>query len=264
MLPHHQRLVDHFTALCQTDARILAAFLGGSHARGQADDHSDLDLYLILTDDRFENFAAECAAFLQQMGELVFFENFGLPNLAFYIFADGVEGELGWARASAFTHLHRGAYQVLVDKPPLLTGVVFEGQAVDLEERTEQLRRELMYFWHDFSHLLTALGRDQVWWAHGQLEVVRQICVKLARLGHNFADPDFSDEGYFKVERAIAAKYLAPLATSFCPLDREAIRQAAWVVVRYYQSLAPELARRHGLEYPKRLEEVMVARLEKL
>lgn len=33
----HQRLVDRFLAVCQADERVIAAFLGGSYARGTAD-----------------------------------------------------------------------------------------------------------------------------------------------------------------------------------------------------------------------------------
>jgi hypothetical protein len=40
--------------------------------------------------------------------------------------------------------------------------------------------------------------------------------------------------------------------------------QAALAIVRFYQELAPLLARTHGILYPNGLERVMVDRLEKL
>ena len=33
-LPHHQAVIDRFVAACQADARVVAAFLYGSHASG--------------------------------------------------------------------------------------------------------------------------------------------------------------------------------------------------------------------------------------
>ncbi|HEX6383969.1 MAG TPA: nucleotidyltransferase domain-containing protein [Anaerolineae bacterium] len=47
---NHQIVIDRFVASCRADERVVAAFLGGSYARGAADEYSDLDLYLITTD----------------------------------------------------------------------------------------------------------------------------------------------------------------------------------------------------------------------
>ena len=45
--PAHQTAIRRFVAACQDDEWVIAAFLGGSYARGAADAYSDLDLYLI-------------------------------------------------------------------------------------------------------------------------------------------------------------------------------------------------------------------------
>jgi predicted nucleotidyltransferase len=53
MLPisvRHKNVLDRFTEICQEDDRVLAAFLGGSYARGATDPYSDLDLYIITTE----------------------------------------------------------------------------------------------------------------------------------------------------------------------------------------------------------------------
>src|SRR5215212_4521383 len=93
---HHQALVDRFVNVCSADERIVAAFLGGSNAKGKADEYSDLDLCVITSDASFEEFYNQRESFLRSLGDLVFFENFGNPNVAFYIFADGNEGELNF------------------------------------------------------------------------------------------------------------------------------------------------------------------------
>src|SRR6266498_5670337 len=90
----HQNFVNRFVAACQADERVIAAFLGGSYAKGTADTYSDIDLSLITTDAAYEGFFAGRAAFLRLLGEPVFLEDFGLPNIAFFIFSDDTEGEL--------------------------------------------------------------------------------------------------------------------------------------------------------------------------
>jgi len=58
-LPSEYRdLFSNVRAACVADARIRAAWLGGSVARGEADAGSDLDVLLAIDDDLFDDFAA--------------------------------------------------------------------------------------------------------------------------------------------------------------------------------------------------------------
>jgi predicted nucleotidyltransferase len=68
--------LDRFVAACREDTRVVAAFLGGSHAAGRADEYSDLDLYVIVDDQNYDTFFAGRRAFLGHLGEPVFFEDF--------------------------------------------------------------------------------------------------------------------------------------------------------------------------------------------
>ncbi|MEZ4672895.1 MAG: hypothetical protein R2932_01465 [Caldilineaceae bacterium] len=117
--------------------------------------------------------------------------------------ADGVEGELWIGKASDFQGIHGGAYQVLVDKQGILDGVTFSLQEADPTEQLAKLRQLIMDFWHEMGHFTKALGREQLWFAYGSLEELRSICVNLARLQHNFEDPDVGDEPYWKIDLAM-------------------------------------------------------------
>src|SRR5579883_3048545 len=64
-----QTVINRFVAACQSDERVVAAFLGGSYARDTADTYSDLDLYLITTDESYDDFFADREAFIRQLGE---------------------------------------------------------------------------------------------------------------------------------------------------------------------------------------------------
>jgi hypothetical protein len=156
--PHHQVVVDRFIAACEADARIVAAFLGGSYAKGTADDFSDLDLGVITTDAAYEDFHAEREAFVRGLGQLLFFETFGSDVSVFFILADGTEGELATGGWSKFAHINSGPYRVLLDKQGVLAGATIPWQEVDPAEQTEMLRRLIFWFWHDVSHVITALA----------------------------------------------------------------------------------------------------------
>jgi predicted nucleotidyltransferase len=262
--PHQQAFIDRFVAACQAAEGVRAALLIGSYAKGKADRFSDLDLYLAATDAAHPGFVAGREAFLKQLGDLVFLESFDRPDTAFYIFADGVEGELYLGRASQIRQTINEPYQVLLDKDGLLTEALpLAGPALPTDQ-TETLRRQIFGFWHEVSHFVTALGRGQLWWAFGQLEALRGICVNLARLQYSFADAEVGDEPYFKVETVMPIERIAGLQAALCPMERGAMLQSAFVILRFYQELARDLSQTHGLAYPAKLDRVMVERLEKL
>ena len=249
---------------CESDERVVAAFIGGSYATGQVDADSDLDLYLITTDGKFEDFLAGREAFVHLLGEPLFLEDFGEPYSLFYIFSNGTEGELWIGRESQFNHIHSGPYRILLDKKGVLTKVVFASPISDQVGQMETLRQQIHWFWHELSHFISAMGRGQLFWAYGQLEAMRLLCLNLTRLTQNFADTQVGDEPYFKVEQALPGDQLTSLKATYCPMERKAMYQAVLVILSFYRELARPLARRHGLTYPAELDRLMVEQLEAL
>jgi predicted nucleotidyltransferase len=261
---HHQVIMNRFVAACQADERVMAAFLGGSYARGTPDAYSDLDLYLITTDEAYDDFTTSHEAFMRRLGEPLFLEDFNEYgfDLVLFIFADGTEGELGLGRESHFHHIHGGPYKVLLDKKGILAGVVLPSYEPAQAEQIEKLRRLVNWFWHDLlHHFITPMARGQLWSAYGALEELRLTCVNLARLRQNFSA---EVEGYEKVEQALPVEQLAPLQATCCPLEQDAMLQAALSIVRFYQELAPPLAQAHGIPHPADLARLMSGRLELL
>ena len=152
--------------------------------------------------------------------------------------------------------------RVLLDKKGILAGAVFPWPEPAQAEQIERLRSLIYWFWHDLSHhFITSMARGQIWSAYGALGDLRLTCVNLARLQQNF---QAEAEGYEKVEQAISVEQLSPLRATFCPLEQGAMLQAALVIVRFYQDLAPLLAETHGIPYPADLDRVIYGRLEQL
>jgi predicted nucleotidyltransferase len=257
----YQRLVDRFVAVCRADPRVVAASLGGSYARGAADAYSDLDLDVVTSDEAYAEFAAERAAFVRQLGEPLLVEDFDLPGMVFFIFRDGCEGEIAFAPAGDLSCLHAGPHRVLVDKLQRLTGAPVPWPAVATDDQRETLRRLLQWFWHDLAHFVAALGRGQLWWAHGQLEDLRRYCVNLLWLERDFTR---RPEAYEKVELVVPEERLAPLAATYCPHAYAPLLAAGETVVRCFRELAQPLARAHGLRYPVELDGLLGARLQAL
>jgi len=262
--PNQQAFIERFVKACEADDRIVAAFLGGSYAKGSADAYSDVDLCVITTDRAFEEFFNGREAFLRSLGDLVFLEDFGIPHIAFYMYADDTEGELNFGSESQLGEIHSGPFHVLLDKKHILKGAEFPERVPASSKQIEKLRSQVQVFWHELSHFITAMRRGQIWWAQGQLEALRAICVNLARLRHDILDGDVGEEAYFKIENAMPVEKLSPLKETFGTLDREQILKAVHVIVRFYREVAPALAQEHGVQYSQALERVMLERLQKL
>lgn len=264
LAPAAQQVIDRFVAGCRADARVVAAFLSGSLASGAADEHSDLDLGLIATDAAYDDVLAGREALVRRLGEPLLLETFGPTGPLFFILSDGTEGELAVGRESVFGHVAAGPHRVLLDRTGILDGVAFAGEHPNPDEQRETLRRLVMWFWHDLSHFITAMARDQRWWAYGELEVLRRSCAGLLRLRHASADADAGDEPYYKVDEALGAAQLAPLHGTLCTEEPADMLRAAGAIVLFYRSLAQPLAESRGVGYPHALERLLLDRLAAL
>ena len=262
--PHQRTFVDRFVSACQADERVVAAFLGGSTVKGYADVYSDIDLCLITTDPAFEDVVNQKEAFLRSLGELLFLEDFDNPNTAFYMFADDTEGELNFGRESRLQDIHADRFRILIDKKNLLAGAMFSGIEPAYAGQIEKLQGHIQVFWHELAHFITAMGRGQIWWAQGQLEALRAICVNLARLRHNILDAEAGDEPYFKIENLMPVEQLSALKETFGPMEKAEMLKAGLAIVRFYREIAPPLAQQHGIHYSHELERLMLDRLQKL
>lgn len=264
LLPNHQRIMDRFMTACQTDDRVTAALLVGSYVKGLPDKHSDLDLYVITTDDGFDDFTANRSAFVERLGEPLFMENFDQPDFVFLIFADGSEVEISFGRENQLTEIFDQPFGVLLDKKNLTSGIVPRKRDADNEQQKEKLRRLIYWFWHELSHFTTALARGQLWWAQGQLNAIRLNCINLTRLQNDFSDHEIGEEGYFKIEKAISIEQLSALEMTYCPMEKRAMLESAFEIVRFFRNVATPLASTYGIAYPECLDQVIAEKLESL
>lgn len=252
-----QKAVERFRALCQADPRIVAAFVGGSLATGTADEYSDIDVYLIIADEEYASFFADRAAFMRQLGEPVFledFDGFGF-DMVLFIFEDGIKGELALAKASSFLHIHEGPYRVLVDKTGLLKEVTFPIERVPVEEQRQNLIEHLKFFWRGFLVMSQALGRGNLLSAATYLEGVRRRLVSVCRLSVDFQDGG----GHPRLEAILPSHLQEALCDAFPPVEREAMVEAARQMADLFQQVARPLAAQQKIAYPNAIEQTVLA-----
>ena len=143
---HHRSLCRGVPGRCAGDSCFSPRLV----RQWTADAYSDLDLGLITTDEAYEDLFTGREAFIRLLGEPLFLETFDLPNVVFFFFSDGTEGELSIGRTSDFNHINRGAYRTLLDKTGILAGAVFTGHEPAQAEQLEVARRLIAWYWHDY------------------------------------------------------------------------------------------------------------------
>jgi len=255
-------VLDRFVAACSADHRIVAAFLSGSAAADAADEHSDLDLYAVVPDDDIDEVVAGRERLIAQLGDALFLEDFGNDGLVFAILSDGTDIELHFVRESALDQVRSGPHRVLVDDHGVLAGTTFPFPEFDRATQAKELRTVVMWFWHDLSHFAAAIDRDHLWWAAGQLEALRAYCVRLARVEQG-VEP-MPEEPYWKLDAEMPTAPLDPIRSTYVPLERTALLDAARTLLAFFRSRARTIAEAHGLTYPEALDGLAGARLDDL
>jgi len=255
-----QETVKRFQAVSQSDARIVAAFVGGSLATDTADTYSDLDLYLITADEQYDSFFAERVAFMCQLGEPVFLEDFnGFGfDMVLFILESGAKGELGLAKASRFLHIHNGPCRVLVDKIGLLKGVAFPIERIPQEEQCRNLNELVKSFWRYLYLVTGALGRNHLLSAASYFEGMRHRLLQVCRLSVDFADGG----SHPRLEALLTLSLVENLSRMFPHLEREEMIASVKESAQLFQQLAKPLAQAHGITYPTPLEQLVLTRFE--
>jgi predicted nucleotidyltransferase len=249
-------MTERIAAIARADDRIRAVLLYGSHATGSADGFSDIDIGLVVADDAYDEVLARPGELAGTIGDPLLVEDFGEPANLHVILADGVDLELIVGRASELT-LER-PYRVLLDKDGLEEAARDRRPPPPPDIDTERVRQLVHWFWHDVGHVITALGRGHLLWAHGQLEELRGVCIGLARVESGM---EIDDEPYWKIDAALPEERLAALRATVVAPEAGPMRDAALALVDLYRELAPAAAASHGIEYPTELDRILSDRL---
>lgn len=254
-----EALIVRFEAACTDDERIIAAFVGGSVARGTADDHSDLDLCVVTTDDGFDDVFTERASIVGALGRPLFLEVWGDEHPeVFTILADGSVVEMFFVRQRDLSVAEVGAIAPLIDRHGVLAAVDLPVRPPARGDLVAATREVLAWFWHDADHLTTALARGHAWWAYGQVEALRGHCVNVVRLG---AGRPSEPEPYWKLDADLSTEPLEDVRRTIVPIELPALSRAGRELVAFFGRHGREAAATYDLEYPTEVERLTASRL---
>lgn len=168
----------------QADLRIRALRLRGSIARGTADEYSDLDTRIWISDDEYEATLANLPGLVRSIGPTldILFETPGSPYL-FVQFTDGVQLELSSGRASEASGRDHGVV-VLLDRDGLWDQPCQPSPAWDQD-------LWLGWAWIALCDIDKYLRRDSLWEALTTLEKARSLLLRHHAATTGMRDPEY-------------------------------------------------------------------------
>jgi hypothetical protein len=189
----------------------------GSIARGTADEYSDLDTRIWISDDAYEAALADLPALIRTIGPTldILFETPGSPYL-FVQFADGVQLELSTGRVSEASGRDHGVV-VLLDRDGLWDEPYQAAAAWD-----EELW--LGWAWIALFDVDKYLRRDSLWEALTTLEKARSLLLRHHAAVIGMRDPEYGVTSLLDYGGALPEG----LESTVAGLDAAEIRRAAF------------------------------------
>jgi len=166
-LGERQALLDNATRLLHPDERIVAAWLIGSFGRGDPDEWSDIDLWIVVRDDAIEAVTAARLEFAANLGMPVLFEDApqnAPPGGAFLTVMFGGTG--GAHLVDLYWH------PLSLARRPSGTRLIFERVTIPMaephpalsdDERMERAVQQTRYFWVMSAIVAKAIVRRKSW-----------------------------------------------------------------------------------------------------
>lgn len=168
----------------EADPRIRAFRVRGSIARGTADEYSDLDTRIWVSDDQYEAALADLPTLIRAVGPTldIMFETPGSPYL-FVQFADGVQLELSSGRVSEASGRDHGVV-VLLDR---------DGLWDQPNQPTPAWDQSLWlgWAWIALFNIDKHLRRDSLWEALTTLEKARSLLLRHHAAETGMRDPEY-------------------------------------------------------------------------
>ena len=211
------RLLD----AAEADPRIRAYRVRGSMARGTADEYSDLDTRIWVSDDQYDAALADLPSLVRSIGPTldILFETPGSPYL-FVQFADGVQLELSCGRASEAGGRDHGVV-VLLDRDGLWDQPYETALAWD-----EDLW--LGWAWIALFDIDKYLRRDSLWEALSTLEKARSLLLRHHAAETGMRDPEYGVTSILDYGGTLPEG----LETTVAGLNGADIRRAAYACAR--------------------------------
>ena len=250
----HEEYLHAFVDKASSEVSILAAWLEGSFGKGTADRYSDIDIHLLIAEEKAATFQKHLESWLSDVQPLVFFRETFPGQMITGITTEGLRVDV-WVHSGSTIRLERAKVHVLLAAEHCITFAA-ASRKDELPDVASTLKHHLNEFWRLLSILPTVLGRQEyIAGSMGTTFLVMSLTEVLIIGNGQQRDRgikninDFiSQTGREAIESALAVR----------GMDKESIARTHLRLTGLMQRYGPEIAAQHGVAYPSRLERAVV------
>ncbi|MEZ4634364.1 MAG: aminoglycoside 6-adenylyltransferase [Caldilineaceae bacterium] len=244
--------IDQLTTLAKDDPRVRAVWLAGSFGKGIADQFSDVDAHLLLTETALEDFRQGVRAWLEQIRPLVLFRLMFDGQMVNALTVDGLRLDL-WLHTGDAADVPQGATRVLWQQEDVLRWIPAPSPQLTRDEVTRQLEWLIPEFWRCIAMLPVVWGRGErivgVTGAMVEIQVLTDVFIAGAGVRNDRGAKARNDFLPADLRAAVESAIYLPELTD------DALVQLHLRLARLMQQHGPILCARWQIEYPQQIED---------
>jgi len=241
-----ETLLRKVASLVGEDPGFMGMWTVGSMATGTADRYSDLDLYLLVRSDKYNEVYSERSSFARKIGKVISTFEVEWPNCQLYgvILDSCVEVDLCYCKPEQVEIF--GPYKIIVDKEGSLQELLSKHTLTYETDVKKRLTEHLDFAAYNLMHAINMLGRGEYWSSIRQVEMLRKRIVSLIGLR---TKTDVEEE-YRRLEQLVKEETNKSLQETLCHYDFESIAGAIHATAALFVREAQKLCRDENLSFP--------------
>ena len=264
-LLEHRKLLERAVARLWDDARVMGLVVGGSLAHGVADLYSDVDLYVVVRDEAFDEVFAYRDALVEAVGSPLFgFDVDPMPGGStdhIVVYEGPVKFDLMYLKESDLEPAPKWiGCVVLKDATGHVGEVVAHSEGLAPPRPTsEELLNLNQEFWIRCWYVFGKIERGELWEALDGLHSIRS----LALLPMMDWAAERLHEGYRRLESKTDARAASRLMATVAAVEPEALYAALEAEIELFRRLRAVLFERYELTFDPRPEEMLESEMKR-
>jgi len=255
-----ERLLEKIISLIKEDNRIRGLWAVGSSATGKMDKYSDLDLYILVEKENYEQVYSERASFAEKIEKVLSTFEAEWPNCQLYgvILENCIEVDLCYCKPEQVEVF--GPHRILYDRNGDLEELLSKHRVKFETDLKKRLVEQLDFAAYNLLHAANMLGRGEYWSSIRQLELLRKRIVSLIGL-RTRTDVD---EEYRRLESLVHREENDALQKTLCDYSLKSLKGAIQAATVLFVEEAKGFCRDQGLSFPAERYERLLAYLNEV
>ncbi len=242
-----RNMVSKCVRLLEADGRVEGAYLVGSMADETFDDHSDIDIYVVVADEHYDEVYGERLRFVRQIGDVLSTFEVEWPHCQMLgaIYRNYVEVDVCYTRLRE-AEVFNDRFKIVFDKTGRLQKTLVKKEyPVDVKA---ELKSQTDFALYNVLHAIDMLKRGEYWSSIKHIEILRRRIVSLMDLS---LKEDLAEE-FRRLESLLPPKVEKELRRTLCTYKTSDIKKSIVVGTHLFCQVGQELADRLLVKFPFR------------